>query len=193
MTALIVSVTGLLLTLLTGRVARIGLLAIQYAAVAWLTGLALPLQVAAVKLVAGMIACGILAVSESKMEHPPLQLAGREFGTTFRLFAAGLGLVTAFGLSQRNWFEVPDIGDEAILGSTVMLTMGLLQLGLSGSAFRVCLGLMTLLSGFEVVYSLIEPSLAVLALIASIHIGLALVSSYLGLVSATPEDPQGVR
>jgi len=75
----------------------------------------------------------------------------------------------------------------------VMLTMGLLQLGLSGSAFRVCVGLMTLLSGFEVVYSLIEPSLAVLALIASVHIGLALVASYLGLVSAPPEDVPGLR
>lgn len=193
MTALIVSTTGLLCTVFTGRVARIGLLAIQYAAVAWLTGLSLPLQVAAVKLVAGMIACGILAVSESKQERPLSQAVGREFGTTFRLFASGLGLVAAFGLGQRNWFEVPDISEEAILGSTVLLTMGLLQLGLSGSPFRVCLGLMTLLSGFEVVYSLIEPSLAVLALIASIHIGLALVASYLGLVGATPEDLQGVR
>jgi len=193
MTALIVSLTGLLLTVITGRVARIGLMAIQYAAVAWLTGLSLPLQVAAVKLVAGMIACGILAVSESKQERPASLPAGREFGTTFRLFAAGLGLVAAIGLSQRNWFEVPDISREAILGSTVMLTMGLLQLGLSGSTFRVCLGLMTLLSGFEVVYSLIEPSLAVLALIASIHIGLALVAGYLGLVSPTPEELQGLR
>ncbi len=191
MIALVVSMTGLLLTVLTSRVARIGLLAIQYAAVAWLAGLSLPLQVAAVKLVAGMIACGILALSESKQEHPPSQLAGREFGTTFRLFAAGVGLVAAFGLSQRNWFEVPDIGEEAIFGSTVMLTMGLLQLGLSGSTFRVCLGLMTLLSGFEVVYSLIEPSLAVLALLASLHIGIALVASYLGLVSPTPEEVQG--
>jgi len=191
MTALIVSGTALLLTVFTGRVARIGLLAIQYAAVAWLTGLSLPLQVAAVKLVAGMIACAILAVSESKQQQAPAQPAGREFGTTFRLFASGLGLVAAFGLGQRNWFEVPDLREEAILGSTVLLTMGLLQLGLSGSAFRVCLGLMTLLSGFEVVYGLIEPSLAVLALIASIHIGLALVASYLGLISGAPEEVQG--
>jgi hypothetical protein len=50
---------------------------------------------------------------------------------------------------------------------------------------------MTLLSGFEIVYGLIEPSLAVLALIASIHIGLALVASYLGLISGTPEEMQG--
>ncbi len=188
MTVLVVSVTALSLTVLTGRVARIGLLAVQYAAVSWLTGLSLPLQVAAVKLVAGMIACGILAVSESKQERSTPQTVGREFGTLFRSFASGLGLVAAFSLGQRNWFEVPDIRQEAILGSTVLLTMGLLQLGLSGSAFRVCLGLMTLLSGFEVVYSLIEPSLAVLALIASIHIGLALVVSYLGLVSGVAED-----
>lgn len=190
MSVLTVSATALLLTLLTGRVARIGLLAVQYAAVAWLTGLSLPLQVAAVKVVAGLIACGILAVSESRRDRSGSELAIREFGAPFRLFASALGLVAAFGLSQRNWFEVPDISWDALLGSTVLLTMGLLQLGLSGSPFRVCLGLMTLLSGFEIVYGVIEPSLAVLALIASIHIGLALVASYLSLVSGASEESQ---
>ena len=42
---------------------QIGILAVQYVAVAWLTSLALPPQVAAVKLVAGLIASGVLALT----------------------------------------------------------------------------------------------------------------------------------
>lgn len=187
MTVLAVSATSLLLTVLANRVARIALLALQYAAVAWLTGLSLPLEVAAVKLVAGMIACGILAVTESLRDGSEPRPYGRELGTGFRFFASILVLVAALGLGQSNWMGVPDISREAILGSTVLMAMGFLQLGLFGSAFRVGIGLMTVLSGFEVVYSLIEPSLAVLALIASVHIGLAMVVSYLALIAGTAE------
>lgn len=187
MTVLAVSATSLLLTVLANRVARIALLALQYAAVAWLTGLSLPLEVAAVKLVAGMIACGILAVTESLRDASEPRPYGRELGTGFRFFASILVLVAALGLGQGNWMGVPDISQEAILGSTVLMAMGFLQLGLFGSAFRVGIGLMTVLSGFEVVYSLIEPSLAVLALIASVQIGLAMVVSYLALIAGTAE------
>jgi hypothetical protein len=185
--ALLAAGTSLLLTMLTSRLLRIGLLAIQYGAVAWLTGLSLPLQVAAVKLVAGLIACGILGINESQRDRGDRPAAGREFGSVFRLTAAAVALVTAFGLSRRNWFEVPDLSPLALQAATVLLAMGLLQLGLSGSTFRVCLGLLTLLSGFEIVYAVIEPSLAVLALLGSLHIGIALLAGYLDLVSPTQE------
>ena len=187
MTVLVVSATSLLLTVLTSRGTRIALLAVQYAAVARLTGLSLPIQVAAVKLVAGMIACGILAVTESLRDESLPRLHGRELGTSFRFLASILVLVAALGLGQGNWMGIPDISREAILGSTVLMAMGFLQLGLSGSGFRVGIGLVTVISGFEVIYSLIEPSLAVLALIGSVHIGLAMVVSYLALIAETAE------
>lgn len=169
---------------------QIGILAIQYAAVAWLGSLALPPQVAAVKVVAGMITCGVLAltVAGSRMtaETAP-GIAGR----AFRLIAAVLILTAAIGLGQANWMRVPDIRPEATMASAILMSMGLLQLGLFRTPLRVCIGLITLLSGFEIAYSVIEPALAILALLASVHIGLAMVVSYLMLVAPPPDVAEG--
>lgn len=77
------------------------------------------------------------------------------------------------------------------MAAAILMSMGLLQLGLFRSPLRVVIGLITLLSGFEIAYSVIEPALAILALIASVHIGLAMVASYLTLVARPPGLAEG--
>ena len=161
---------------------QIGILAVQYASVAWLTSLALPPQVAAVKVVAGMITCGVLALTVAGSRTPGGPASGIA-GQAFRAIAATLIMAAAIGIGQSNWMRVPDIRQEAIMAAAILMSMGLLQLGLFRTALRVCIGLITLLSGFEIAYSVIEPALAILALLASVHIGLAMVVSYLTLVA----------
>jgi hypothetical protein len=180
--------TAILLSLLSNRIAQIATLGVQYVAVAWLSSMALPPQVAAVKLVGGLIACGILATTAARGEpHPVLSRATAR--TRFRIAASVLVLVAAAGIGQANWMQIPEIRPAAIRGSTVLISMGLLHLGLFGTPFRIAIGLITLLSGFEIAYSVIEPSLAVLALLASVHIGLAMVVTYLDLIAGL-EQPQ---
>lgn len=180
------ALTSLVLTVVPQRTLRLAVLAIQYAAAAWLSSLAIPGPVAAVKLVGGLIACGILGLTsgelrgEEQAHQQPAQ--GR-----FRAVAAVLVLVASVGIGQGNWMEIPEISSVANTGSTMLIAMGLLLVGLARTPFGVCLGLMTFLSGFEVAYSVIEPSLAVLALLASVHIGLALVVSYLSLLTGRLE------
>jgi hypothetical protein len=166
---------------------QIGILAIQYASVAWLSSLALPPQVAAVKVVAGMITCGVLALTVAGSRSPAESAAGRPF----RVIAAILIMAAAIGIGQTNWMRVPDIRQEANMAAAILMSMGLLQLGLFRSPLRVVIGLITLLSGFEVAYSVIEPALAILALLASVHIGLAMVASYLTLVARPPGLAEG--
>ena len=89
----------------------------------------------------------------------------------------------AIGIGQANWMRIPDIRPEAIMAATILMSMGLLQLGLFRTPLRVCIGLITMLSGFEIAYAVIESALAILALLASMHIGLAMVVSYLTLVA----------
>lgn len=158
---------------------QIAILAAQYASVAWLSSLALPPQVAAVKVVAGMITCGVLALTVSGSRSPDESGSGR----AFRVFAGILILGAAIGIGRTNWMRIPDIRAEAIMAAAILMSMGLLQLGLFRTPLRVCIGLITLLSGFEIAYAVIEPALAILALLASVHIGLAMVVSYLTLVA----------
>jgi hypothetical protein len=58
-----------------------------------------------------------------------------------------------------------------------LLALGLLHLGLSEDPIRWIFGLLTAQLGFEVVYAVIEPSLAVQAILAGVHLGIVLVGS----------------
>jgi hypothetical protein len=180
--ALLALTSGLLVVINERRIQTI-LLAFQYLGVAWLSGLVLPVPVAAVKFVAGILACLILAVSYIGYADP----AGSEFeprgalpsGRIFRLVAVALVITAAWGLGRSNWMELPNLRSEAIQGGTFLLALGVLQLGLFIDPSGVGFGLLTLLSGFEIVYSALEPSLAVVALLAMIHLGIAIVVGYL--------------
>ncbi len=65
------------------------------------------------------------------------------------------------------------------MGSLLLAGMGLLQLGTSAQPFRVVLGLLTVLSGFEIIYAAVESSTLVAALLAAINLSLALTGAYL--------------
>jgi len=180
--------TAALLILIERRLLRLGLLAIQYLAVALLSALALPLTVALAKWVAGLMSCGILAITFSRLAGRPEASAPEVVpaGRGFRLLAALLVGAAALGLARTDWMGIPGIDPAASLGASLLMGLGLLQIGLSQARLRVGIGLMTLISGFEIAYCFVEPSLAVLALLGSIHIGLAMVISYLLAAAPAP-------
>ena len=175
----LVAVTAFALIVVERPGLQIAILATQYASVAWLSSLALPPQVAVVKVVAGMITCGVLALTVAGSQSSDESSSGR----AFRVIAAILIMGAAIGVGRTNWMRIPDIRPEAIMAAAILMSMGLLQLGLFRTPLRVCIGLITVLSGFEIAYAVIEPALAILALLASVHIGLAMVVSYLTLVA----------
>ena len=186
-----VAFTGALLILLDNRRLLLVTLAVQYIFVAWLVGLSLPLQVAAAKLVAGLLACAIIAVALANVGWTGQLLIPRTIpsGTIFRAIALCLVLMTALGLGGDIWMTLPKISTVASYGATFLIAIGLLQLGLQEEPVKVGVGLLTIISGFEVTYTTIEPSLAVMALLAAVHLGIAVVVSYL-LLMASGERPR---
>jgi hypothetical protein len=63
-------------------------------------------------------------------------------------------------------------------GSLILIGMGLLQLGISSQPFRVILGLLTVLAGFEILYATVESSALVAALLSAVNLGLSLAGAY---------------
>jgi hypothetical protein len=183
--------TGALLILLDNRRLLLVTLAFQYIFVAWLVGLSLPLQVAAAKLVAGLLACAIIAVALANVGWTGQLLIPRTIpsGTVFRVIALCLVLMAALGLGDDIWRSLPNISTVASYGATCLIAIGLLQLGLQEESVKVGVGLLTIISGFEVAYTTVEPSLAVMALLAAVHLGIAVVVSYL-LLMASGEKPK---
>jgi hypothetical protein len=161
-------------------------LAVQYAAVFWLMTQIWPVGLAAVKLVAGWMAGAALGASQPP-EEVEESFRGRS-GLIFRVFATALVWIVIFSITPdvKSWLPLPDVQVWSSLG---LVGMGLLQLGMTNSPLRIVLGLLTVLSGFEILYAAVESSVLVAGLLAMVTLGLALVGAYLIAASVT-EEPQ---
>jgi hypothetical protein len=166
----------------------ISLLAIQYLAMFVLALQHWPLGMASVKVVAGWMSAAILGMTRSGIFNEEFD---EEYtwprGRLFRLFAACIVLLIVRVVTRSVDTVMADAGFPVTSGSLLLIGLGLLQLGITASILRVTLGLMTILSGFEILYSAVEGSVLVAALLAVINLGLALVGAYLLVASSTQE------
>lgn len=163
-------------------------LAVQYLAmfILLLLVLRLPVGLATVKVVSGWMASAILGMTRSGLTGASVDEEGIwPRGRLFRLFMAGVVgiLVAAAAPSVDNLMA--NAGYAVTGGGLVLIAMGLLHLGITSQLLRVTLGLMTVLTGFEILYATVESSALVTGLLAVITLGLALVGSYLMIASAS--------
>jgi len=155
----------------------IGLLTTQYLSIFWLVQTHWPVSMAAVKLVTGWMACAILAIAQLNSGSSQETEESWPQGRLFRLFTAGIIMATTFVLSLRasSWLG---LNLPIAWASLLLIGMGLLQLGISGQPFRVILGLLTIMAGFEILYAAVESSTLVAALLSAVNLGLALSGAY---------------
>ena len=170
-------------------------LCVAYALAAWMVVTSLPLSSGGAKFIAGLVACGIIYIglSGSGWDEEADHFHPIPTGKPFRIGASLLVLLAAIGLTNNISTLMPELLSGVAQGAMMLLATGILFLGLFDSAFRVGIGLLLLLAGFDILYSSVEPSLAVVALLAFIHIGIALVVSYLLLLytSKPPHERTG--
>jgi hypothetical protein len=161
-------------------------LALQYLAVFALVAPVWSLSLAAVKLVAGWMAGTVLGYSQP---HPELvedpQAGGAGF--IFRFFVAALIWLLVFTITPSVVDMVP-LSYPLVLGAMLLIGMGLLHLGMTTRPLRVLIGLLTTLSGFELIYAAVENSVLVAGLLAIVTLGIALVGAYLLDTMAPPAE-----
>ena len=99
--------------------------------------------------------------------------------TPFRLIlAVTIGLLVV-GISQRPLLQLPVVSDDlntVIIGLTAY---GLVGMSLTTEPFKAGLGLLMFMTGFELFYSALEQSAAMLVMLATANLVLALAISYL--------------
>lgn len=172
----------------------IALLAAQYLGMFVLTLQHWPLGMAAVKLVAGWMAAAILGMTRSSFPSQEIEEQGIwPRGRLFRLFAAGIVLLVISVITPTVDTIMADAGYAVTGGSLILIGIGLLHLGITSHILRVVIGLLTVLSGFEIVYSAVEGSILVAALLATINLGLALVGAYLLIAQNNAENAEKAR
>jgi len=157
----------------------------QYLSVAWLVAMVWPIGLALVKLVVGWMSSAILGATQTdKKEEEKGGFVVQGF--LFHLFAIGVVWLVVFSVTPFvvNWFSAPV---HLLWGSLLLIGVGLLQMGISGEPFRIFVGLLTALAGFEVLYASVESSVLVAGLLAIVNLGLALAGSYLMVVNTLEE------
>lgn len=161
----------------------VSLLAAQYLAMFALLLAHLPLGMASVKVVAGWMSCAVIGMTRSDL---PDDLNDEDLwprGRLFRLLAAAMvGIIAATAAPGVNAM-MADAGMAVTSGALLLIGIGLLHLGITSQTLRVTQGLMTVISGFEILYTAVESSVLVAALLAVITLGLALVGAYLMIAS----------
>jgi hypothetical protein len=164
------------------------LLAAQYLGMFVLTLQHWPIGMASVKVVAGWMSVAILGMTRSGLpDLLPAEANTWLGGRYFRLFAAATVVLIVAVVTPAVDTIMADAGFPVTHGGLVLIGMGLLHLGITTRVLRVAIGLMTVLSGFEILYSTVEGSVLVAALLAVINLGLALVGSYLLIASNAQE------
>lgn len=151
-------------------------LAIQYLVAFLLVAQIWPIGLAAIKLVAGWIAGILLALANISSALEESQEEMRSV-VIFRGLSALLLLIIVFSITPtiNLWIPIPY---PFLLIGLLMISLGLLHFGISQQPLRVILGLLTLLIGFEIIYSALEGSALLAAILAAITIALGMLGSY---------------
>ena len=170
----------------------LGALALQYVAAFWLVTRHLPFVMGSAKLITGWMvvaALGMTRMSLSSTEDTDKESSLLNGGWFRAILMCIITLVSA-GMTTRIEAVIPGLGLPVIAGSLLLIGAGVVHLGVTSEILRVILGLLTLLTGFEIIYSAVENSILVAGLLSVVSLGLGLVGSYLIMAESSPAETE---
>lgn len=181
--SILAGVSAGLIIVVDDRRLGIGLLALQYLFVSIFIGLFVSERILPLKLIAGTSVSLIMFMSAGYVGWKPSERTHEAMpsGRLFRMIAVLLLSMGSIGIGRNLFTGLAYIQPIAISAFLLLSALGLLQLSLREGPFEVALGLFTLINGFEFIYSALESSLAVLALLALTHIGIAISISIVAI------------
>ena len=189
---------GLLVFLINWRLLILALGA-QYILIGLMLTRVVPIELAAVKALVGIMICPVLYITarrvnwgqpeedeteeESSADRPRRRwwhILGA--GWPVRLIVAVLALAISIGLALRN--PLPIVADQAVsrdltTGAFSVMLLGVINAALAENPLKVGMGLLSLLAGFELFYTSVEPTLTIVGLLGLTNLFLALAVAYL--------------
>jgi hypothetical protein len=177
------------------------MMVLQYVAVGLLLARVIDPGVALIKPLAGAIVCFALSIAAqradalrarrgesialARLQRPNWQRVPAQ--VLLRAIAAILVLTAALGATIR--FPLPGTARELGLGAYMLVGFGVLIVATAYEALNVGLGLLMLLSGVELGYTPLEPSVSVSVLLALTTLLVGLAISYLTLADGGALHP----
>ncbi|WKZ34847.1 MAG: hypothetical protein QY332_14600 [Anaerolineales bacterium] len=170
--------------------ASLGALALQYIAVFWLVTRHLPFVMGSVKLITGWMVVAALGMTRLGLSASDEEDTFWPRGKWFRVILMCIVALVTAGSTLRIEASIPGLGLPVIAGSLLLIGAGIAHLGVTSDLFRVTLGLVTMLAGFEILYAAVETSILVTGFLAIINLGLGMVGSYMLIAGATPFETE---
>jgi hypothetical protein len=166
----------------------LGALAVQYVAAFWLITRHLPFVMGSVKLITGWMVIAALGITRLGLPstEDEKEEANLLRGQWFRVILVCIIALVTLGATPRIESAIPGLGWQVIAGSLILMGAGVIHLGLTSDPLNVIIGLLTMLTGFEILYAAIESSILVAGLLAITNLGLGIVGSYLLIAGSFP-------
>lgn len=202
---ILLAVSAVMVALVRNWRIALPIMVLQYLAVGILLARVIEPSVALIKPLAGAIVCFALSIAaqradtlraergesiaRERLAQPnwhrlPAQLL-------LRAIVAILVLTAAFGAAIR--FPLPASARELGLGAYILIGFGLLVAATAHESLNVGLGLLMLLSGFELAYTPLEPSIGVSVLLGLTTLLVGAALSYLTLADAGATAELGIE
>ena len=176
-------------------------LALQYILVGLMLTRVVPIELAAVKALVGIMICPVLYITARRVHwgHPEEAAEEEEedraverpqrrwwhilsAGWPVRVIVAVLALAISTGLASRS--PLPIVTDLSLsrdltAGAFSVMLLGLINAALAENPLKVGMGLLSILAGFELLYTAVEPTLTIVGLLGLTNLFLALAIAYL--------------
>jgi hypothetical protein len=189
---------GFLIALTDWRVSVLAL-AVQYVLAGLLLTRVIRPEIAAIKTLIGAMICLVLYITARRVgwgrlpleegEQPPSRFVlALMLGVPFRSLAALMALALAYTAALR--MPLSDVPLEVTLGVFTLGMMGVFGIALAGEPLKGGMGLLTVMTGFEMFYSSVEQSLAVVGFLGVVNFMIALAIAYLTTSQATPSPDE---
>ena len=145
-------------------------------------------ELAAIRLVGGWMSLAVLGATASQGVRETVE---EDAGFVFRFLLFGLIFLVSWSLSAGTMEWIPGVAFEGAVLGVVLLVGGMIRTGLVRGPMQVILSLLSGFSGFELLFSAVDTSALMAAMLAVSNLGLALVGAYLGTHAAAEAGADG--
>lgn len=178
--AIILTITCLLLVYDLEWQVNAGLLAAQYVSVLFLLLVFWPVNMAGGFFIAGWVSILIIAITMGNQNRGAVvDVNFLSFGKIFHLLAGlliMLVILTSFG-NLTKWF--PSATPPLLISSLSLILLGFLSLAFSKKTEKSIFSLLSILSGFEVAYTQVDNSIMMVTLISITMLLISFVGIYM--------------
>lgn len=160
---------------------NIAALIIQYICLFIMVSTVWPANLAIVKLLVGLMVSAVLGITQYSIKSEPRQKDKSIISSqVFRAFTGAIILLLVYQLTPSTRTVLSEsISYTFVFSGLALISIGILQLSMTSDSLYIIIGLFSFITGFELLYAIVEVSRLLGGLLAGVNLAMALVGAWL--------------